>query len=81
MLPERGKEATASGGSATLGRVMAITELGNGACLVLAAGVAGVVDAVAGGGGVIQLPALFLFLPPTDAAVVAVVRNHVLDGL
>ncbi|MGD0537166.1 MAG: TSUP family transporter [Verrucomicrobiota bacterium] len=52
---------------------MAITELGNGAGLVLAAGVAGVVDAVAGGGGLIQLPALFLFLPPADAAVVAAV--------
>jgi uncharacterized membrane protein YfcA len=52
---------------------MAMTELGNGACLVLAAGVAGLVDAVAGGGGLIQLPALFLFLPPADASVTAAV--------
>lgn len=34
---------------------------------------AGLVDAVAGGGGLIQLPALFLLLPPAEAAAVAAV--------
>jgi uncharacterized protein len=34
---------------------------------------AGLVDSVVGGGGLIQLPALFLFLPAPEAAVVATV--------
>jgi uncharacterized membrane protein YfcA len=50
-----------------------MSELGRGACLVTAAGGAGFVDAVAGGGGLIQLPALFLLLSPAEAAVVATV--------
>jgi uncharacterized membrane protein YfcA len=36
--------------------------------LVLSAFLAGFVDAVAGGGGLVQLPALFIFLPPALAA-------------
>lgn len=41
--------------------------------LCAAAGLAGLVDAVAGGGGLIQLPALFLWLPPPETAAVAAV--------
>lgn len=37
-------------------------------CLCVVAGFAGFVDAVVGGGGLIQLPALFVFLPPSLAA-------------
>ncbi len=38
-----------------------------------AAALAGLVDAVAGGGGLIQLPALFLWLPPAETTAVAAV--------
>ena len=38
------------------------------AILCLAAFFAGFVDSIAGGGGLIQLPALFVFLPPSIAA-------------
>ena len=41
--------------------------------LCLAAFAAGLVDSVVGGGGLIQLPALFIFLPPTLAASVPLV--------
>lgn len=43
------------------------------ASLCLCALLAGLVDSVVGGGGLIQLPALLLFLPPTDAASLAAV--------
>ena len=43
------------------------------AYLCLFAGLAGFVDAIVGGGGLIQLPALFLWLPPAHAAVVPTV--------
>ncbi len=43
------------------------------ASLCLCALLAGFVDSVVGGGGLIQLPALLLFLPPTDAAGLAAV--------
>ncbi|MCZ7635571.1 MAG: TSUP family transporter [Verrucomicrobia bacterium] len=43
------------------------------ACLCAFALLAGFVDAVVGGGGLIQIPALFLFLPPAEAARTAAV--------
>jgi uncharacterized membrane protein YfcA len=46
-------------------------DLGHTALLSGFAFLAGLVDAVVGGGGLIQIPALFLFLPAADAAVVA----------
>lgn len=42
-------------------------------CLCVFAFLAGFVDSVVGGGGLIQLPALFLFLPPAEAAGAAAV--------
>jgi hypothetical protein len=42
-------------------------------CLCALALLAGFVDAVVGGGGLIQIPALFLFLPPGEAAQTAAV--------
>ncbi len=50
-----------------------MADLGHTAVLGAFAFLAGLVDAVVGGGGLIQIPALFLFLPPGDAAVVAAV--------
>jgi hypothetical protein len=43
------------------------------AYLCLFAGLAGFVDAIVGGGGLVQLPALFLWLPSAHAAVVPLV--------
>jgi uncharacterized protein len=43
--------------------------------LCLAAFFAGFVDSIAGGGGLIQLPALFVFLPPSIAAHVPLVMG------
>ena len=43
--------------------------------LVLAAGLAGWVDAVSGGGGLIQLPALLVALPDTAPATVLVYKS------
>ena len=48
-------------------------ELWTTACLCVFAFLAGFVDSVVGGGGLIQLPALFLFLPPAEAASAAAV--------
>ena len=39
--------------------------------LIVFSFLAGFVDAIVGGGGLIQLPALFVFLPPSLAANVA----------
>jgi uncharacterized protein len=43
--------------------------------LVLCAFLAGFVDSIVGGGGLIQLPALFVFLPPSAAAVIPAVMG------
>jgi hypothetical protein len=48
-------------------------DLNHAALLGAFAALAGLVDAVVGGGGLIQIPALFLLLPAGDAAVVAAV--------
>lgn len=51
-------------------------------CLCCFALLAGFVDAVVGGGGLIQIPALFLFLPPAEAAqTVAVLGTNKLSSI
>ena len=43
--------------------------------LILSAFAAGFVDSIVGGGGLIQLPALFVFLPPDLAGVIPAVMG------